>query len=165
VVGSQQRFRAVRLVQRFVVNPPVRLVWRLGFAPPGDAELETTGRRTGRPRRTRICNGLLGTTFWLIAQHGRRTDYVRNIEADPRVRVRTRPDDSWLTGVAHVVDADDPRERRRLLGEGDGWRRLCLSASHAMSTDPLTVRIDLDAPASAGGADRRATRRRPRWVG
>ena len=147
MVVSHGKFRVVRLIQRFVVNPPVRLVWWMGFAPPGDAELETTGRRTGRPRRTRICDGLVGTTFWLIAQHGRRTDYVRNIEANPRVRVRTRPDDSWLTGVAHVLDDDDPRGRRHLLGAGDSWRRLCLSASHVMSTDPLTIRIDLDSPA------------------
>ena len=144
--GSDRKFQAVRLIQRIAVDPPVRLVWRLGLAPPGDAELETTGRRTGRPQRTRICNGLVGGTFWIIAQHGRRTDYVRNIEAAPRVRVRTAPADGWRTGTAHVLPGDDPRERRRLLGRDDVWRRLCLSASHVMTTDALTIRIDLDPP-------------------
>jgi deazaflavin-dependent oxidoreductase (nitroreductase family) len=122
----------------------VRLVWRLGFSPPGDTELETTGRRTGRPQRTRMCNGLVGSTVWLIAQNGLRSDYVRNIEADPRVRFRTSAHHPWRTGVAHLLPGDDPVERRRLLGQDDPWRRLCLSASHAMSTDPLTIRIDLD---------------------
>ena len=144
MIGPDRKYRAVRLLQRFVVDPPVRLVWRLGLAPPGDAHLETIGRRTGQPHRTPICNGLVGTTFWLIAQHGRRTDYVRNIESDPRVRVRISAGGRWMTGTAHIVDRDDPGERRRELGQGNGWRQLCLSASHAMSTRPLTVRIDLD---------------------
>jgi deazaflavin-dependent oxidoreductase (nitroreductase family) len=144
VIGSDGKYRAVQLVQRLVVNPPVRLAWRLGLAPPGDAQLETTGRHTGQPHRTPICNGLDGATFWLIAQHGHRTDYVRNIEADPRVRVRVGTRTGWLAGTAHVLESDDPRERRRRLSQIDGWRRLCLSASHAMSTNPLTIRIDLD---------------------
>lgn len=149
---TDRRFRALRAAQRFVVDPPVRLVWRLGFTPPGDAELETIGRHTGQPHRTRICNGLTGSTVWVIAQHGHRTDYVRNIEANPRVRFRTGPRQRWRTGVAQVLDSDDPGARRRLLGQGDAWRRLCLSASQAMSTDPLTIRIDLGTrDADAGG--------------
>jgi deazaflavin-dependent oxidoreductase (nitroreductase family) len=115
MLGSDRRFRAVSLVQRFVVDPPVRLVWRLGMAPPGDAELETRGRVTGQPHRTRICNTRVGSTVWLIAQHGHRTDYVRNIEADPVVGFRTGPHRLWQTGAAHILDDDDPYERRRLL--------------------------------------------------
>ncbi len=144
MIGADPKFRAVRLLQRYVVDPPVRMVWRLGLAPPGDAQLETIGRHTGQPHHTPICNGLTGTTFWLIAQHGRRTDYVQNLERDPRVRVRVSADGNWMTGTAHILDSDDPGARRRELGQGNSWRRLCLSASHAMSTDPLTIRIDLD---------------------
>jgi deazaflavin-dependent oxidoreductase (nitroreductase family) len=151
VIGSDVRYRALHVFQRYVVDPPVRMVWRVGLAPRGDAELETTGRRTGRPHRTRICNGLAGTTFWLLAQHGRRTDYVQNMAADPRVRIRTGPRSGWRTGTAHILDGDDPRERRRLIRQGDAWRWMCLSASHVMSTDPLTIRIDLDSPGSAAG--------------
>jgi deazaflavin-dependent oxidoreductase (nitroreductase family) len=144
VIGSDRKYGAIRLFQRFVVDPPVRLAWRLELAPPGDAQLETIGRHTGQPHRTPIYNGLLGTTFWLIAQDGPRTGYVRNIETNPRVRVRIAADGRWRTGTAHIVDSDDPRERRRELGWGNGLRRLCLGASHAMSTNPLTIRIDLD---------------------
>jgi deazaflavin-dependent oxidoreductase (nitroreductase family) len=144
VTVHDRRYHALRVLQRYVVDPPVRLVWRVGLSPPGDAELETTGQHTGKPHRTRVCNGTAGTTFWLIAQHGRRTGWVRDIEADPRVRVRTGSHRKWRSGVAYVLDDDDPHERRRFLGGGDPWVRLCLSASHAMSTDPLTIRIDLD---------------------
>jgi len=146
VITLDGKYRAVCLLQRFIVNPPVRLAWRLGLAPPGDAQLESIGRHTGQPHRTPICNGLNGATFWLIAQHGHRTDYVRNIEANPRVRVRTGSRSSWRPGTAHVLDGDDAAERRRVLSQDDFWRRLCLSASHAMSTSPLTIRIDLDTP-------------------
>jgi deazaflavin-dependent oxidoreductase (nitroreductase family) len=144
MAASDRELRARRMFQRFVVDPPVRLIWRVGLAPPGDAELETTGRQTGRPHRVRICNGLNGRTVWLIAQHGRRSGYVLNIEANPQVRFRTGPRRPWRTGVAHILDGDDPRERRRLLEQGNNWRRMCMSASHVMSTDPLTIRVDLD---------------------
>ena len=154
--GYDRRYRALRSIQRFVIEPPVRLVWRLGLAPPGDAQLETIGRHTGRRHVARVCDGLVGDAVWVIAQHGRRNDYVRNIEVDPRVRFRTGPHRQWRTGVAHVLHGDDPVERRRTLGCDDAWRRLCLSASHALSTDPLTIRIDLDPQDPvAGRRDRR----------
>jgi deazaflavin-dependent oxidoreductase (nitroreductase family) len=140
------KHRVVRRLQKFVVNPPVKLAWALGIGPPGDALLETTGRRTGRPRRTPVCDGLEGETFWLIAQHGRRADYVRNIEANPRVKVRIRRRNGWRAGTGQILDDDDPRERLRMLTRGNSWRRLCQCASQAMATSPLTVRIDLDSP-------------------
>jgi deazaflavin-dependent oxidoreductase (nitroreductase family) len=138
-------------LQARVVNPLVRLAFRLGIPDPGDALLETKGRHTGRPRLTPVCDGLEDQTFWLLAQRGRDAEWVRNIEANPRVRVkpRSRRPTRWLSGTAHIVEDDDPRERRRILGEGKAWRRLCLSTSAAVATDPLTVRIDLDPGASS----------------
>jgi deazaflavin-dependent oxidoreductase (nitroreductase family) len=137
----------VRL-QQSVVNPVVRLAWRLRVPIPGDALLETIGRRTGRPRRTPVCEGREGQTFWLVAQRGRSADWVRNIEADPRVRIRTSgPAAIWRTGTAHILDGDDPEERRRWLSSSRPARRLCLCTSARMTTDPLTIRIDLDPPA------------------
>jgi F420H(2)-dependent quinone reductase len=47
-----------------------------GISPLDDALLETIERRTGQLRRTPVCDGLEGETFWLVAQHGRRADYV-----------------------------------------------------------------------------------------
>jgi deazaflavin-dependent oxidoreductase (nitroreductase family) len=146
VAGSAAKQRVVHPLQKSVVNPIVKLAWGLGMGPPGDALLETIGRRTGQPRRTPVCDGLEGETFWLVAQQGRRADYVRNIEANPRVRVKVRSGwrTTWLSGTAHILDDDDPRERQRTLGRGNLARRLCFSASGAMSTSPLTVRVDLD---------------------
>jgi deazaflavin-dependent oxidoreductase (nitroreductase family) len=129
-----------------VINPIVLLAWRLGIPPPGDALLETTGRRTGQPRQTPICDGLAGEVFWPVAQRGRDADWVRNIEANPRVRVKVAswPRTRWRTGTAHIIDDDDAGERQRIIGRGDQWRRLCVGAAQTMGTSPLTVRIDLD---------------------
>ena len=45
---------------------------------------------------------------------------------------------------AHILDGDDPLERQRLIGQGNLARGLCVRASAAMGTSPLTVRIHLD---------------------
>jgi deazaflavin-dependent oxidoreductase (nitroreductase family) len=147
--------RVVRLVQKHLVNPPMRLALRLGFLPPTHALLETTGHRSGQPRQNPVGNGLSddGTTFWIVAEHGRAASYVRNIEANPRVRVRIGR--TWRTGVAQVVPDDDPNERLRKIG-----RPVNGAMVKAMGTDLLSVRIDLDPPhdgragTSSAGADR-----------
>ena len=145
-MAGSAKDRVIYPLQNRVINPIVKLAWRLGIPPPGDALLETTGRRTGQPRYTPICDGLEGGTFWLVAQRGRRADWVRNIQANPRVRVKVAswPRTRWQAGTAHILDDDDPRERQQIIGQGDLWRRWCVGASQAIGTSPLTVRIDLD---------------------
>jgi len=78
-----------------------------------------------------VCDGREGETFWLIAHTGVR---VKVSEAHAR----------WRAGTAHVLDDDDPRERRRLLSQASVARRLCMSTSKALHTSPLTIRVDLD---------------------
>lgn len=139
------RRATIARLQKSVLNPLDKLAFALRIPPPGDALLETTGRRTGRPRVTPVCDCLEGDTFWIVAQRGRSTDYVQNIEASPRVRVKgSLSRTSWRTGTAHILDDDDPDERMRILSRGNRWRRLCLDTSAAIATDLLTVRIDLD---------------------
>jgi deazaflavin-dependent oxidoreductase (nitroreductase family) len=146
VAGPVSSNRVLHRVQQRVVNPVVKLGWDLGIPIPGDALLETTGRRTGLPRRTPVCDGLDGETFWLVAQRGREADWVRNIEANPRVRVKVSGLRArWRTGTAHILDDDDARERQRIIGGANLARRLCVCTTKALNTNPLTVRIDLDA--------------------
>jgi deazaflavin-dependent oxidoreductase (nitroreductase family) len=141
------RHRVLGRLQQSVINPVVKLAWDLGIPIPGDALLETIGRRTGLPRRTAVCNGLDGDTFWLVAQRGRSADWVRNIEADPRVLVRVSGlHTGWRAGTAHILDGDDPQERQRILSRVNPARRLCMWTAKALNTNPLTVRIDLDRP-------------------
>ena len=145
VPGSAARRRVVDRLQGAVINPLDKLAFRFRVPPPGDALLETTGRRTGRPVVTPVCDGTEGDTFWIVAQHGHDADYVRNIQADPRVRVKgSLSRTGWRTGTAHILDDDDSQQRVRILSRGNRWRRLCLQASTAIATNPLTVRVDLD---------------------
>ena len=87
------KLRLIRTLQRYLLNPPIKLLFRLGMIPPGYALLETTGRRSHQPRRTPVGDGRIGDQFWIVAEHGYSAAYVRNLQADPRVRVQVR--DGW----------------------------------------------------------------------
>ena len=141
----KMRSRIIERIQQSVTSPLDRLAFALRTPPPGDALLETTGWRTGRPRVTPVCDCLEDETFWIVAQRGHGANFVRNIEADPRVRVKgSLLSADWRAGTAHILDDDDPEKRVRILARGNRWRRLCLQASASIGSDPLTVRIDLD---------------------
>jgi deazaflavin-dependent oxidoreductase (nitroreductase family) len=125
--GDRKR-QFVHRVQRFVVNP-------IGRQLPVTM-LETTGRKSGQPRRTAIGGKLVGNQYWMVSEHGDHSDYVRNIKANPAVRLRVGG--QWRSGVAHLLPEDDPWERLRHLP------RLNSTGVRVMGTDLLTVRVDLD---------------------
>ena len=122
----------VHRVQRLVVNP-------IGRQLPVTM-LETTGRKSGQPRRTAIGGKLVGNQYWMVSEHGdhsdKGVDYVRNIKANPAVRLRVGG--QWRSGVAQLLPDDDPWERLRHLP------RLNSTGVRVMGTDLLTVRVDLD---------------------
>jgi deazaflavin-dependent oxidoreductase (nitroreductase family) len=141
-VMPSTKARAVRLTHKYLLNPPVRGLFALGLVPPTHVLLETTGRQTGKPRQNPVGNGLDGDTLWIVAEHGRSANYVRNLEADPRVRVKIGR--RWRRGTATVLPDDDPRARLERIG-----RRVNGFMVRAVGTDLLTIRVDLD-PESAG---------------
>lgn len=144
-------------LQNRLFNRPARFLLTRGFAPPTYALLETTGRRTGRARQVPVANGLQGDTFWLIAGLGDRAQYVRNIQADARVRVKARParlrdglQMRWRSGTAQLMPEEDAHERHRQIGKGrPGYQLdgiLLRALSSLGSGRMMTIRIDLDAP-------------------
>ena len=120
-----------------VLNPGLRWALERGLAPKSHALLETTGRKSGQPRRTPVGNGLRGDHFWVVTEHGHRAAYVLNIKANPRVRVKVGRE--WHAGTAHILEDDDPAERMRMLGRtvNDALVRL-------VGTEQLVIRVDLD---------------------
>lgn len=50
--------------------------------------LTTTGRRTGTPHEIEIWFGQHGSQLYLLSGNGQRADWVRNLRAQPQVRVR-----------------------------------------------------------------------------
>lgn len=130
-----RRYRWITRLER-LNNRVTRWALRHGVGPRAFALLETTGRVTGRPRHTPVGNGLDGDTFWLIAVHGDQADYVRNILADPAVRVRVGG--RWRTGTAVPLPDDDAIGRSYTLRYQ--WDA---ALGRRMATLPLTIRIDL----------------------
>ena len=140
------KHRIVHLLQKYFLNPPIKILFAIGIVPPGYALLETAGRKTGKSRRTPVGDGRVGNQFWIVAEHGVKAGYVRNIQTNPRVRLKLREGvrARWYNGTAHVLYDDDARERQRWLAG-----QLPSSAANArvvrlLGTRLLTVRIDLD---------------------
>jgi deazaflavin-dependent oxidoreductase (nitroreductase family) len=146
--GGTLTARLARFAERYVLNPQLRLGLELGLAPRAFALLETTGRRTGQARRTPVGNGLLGENFWLVSEHGRYAGYVRNIDANPHVRVKVGG--RWRAGTAQVLPEDDAMARLDAVASALGRMRrldaaIFRSFVRLLGTSPVTVRIDLDA--------------------
>src|ERR1051325_10233516 len=98
-MAAKRRFS--RFVTNRLVNPVMRRIVDRGLASKTHALLETTGRKSGLPRRVPVGNGLRGSHFWIVTEHGRGADYVKNIEQNPRVRVKAAG--RWHEGTAHLL--------------------------------------------------------------
>jgi deazaflavin-dependent oxidoreductase (nitroreductase family) len=132
-----------RTFEKYAVNPIMRLTLRIGIAPKAFALLETTGRRSGALRLTPVGNGLDGSIFWLVAQHGTKCDYVRNLVVNPRVRVKVRR--TWHSGTATLIADEDGLDRRRRLDRANGLvGRADGIIFRASASTPVTIRIDLE---------------------
>lgn len=127
--SNETKYRLVSAFQRRIGNPVLRRL-------PTQTLLETTGRTSGLPRRTPVGGRRTDDSFWLVSEFGERSQYVRNIKADPRVRVRLRG--RWHTGTAHLLPDDDAVARLRRLP------RLNSAGVRVMGSGLLTVRVDLD---------------------
>lgn len=127
--SRDMQHRVVTALQRRVGNPILRTL-------PGQTLLETTGRISGQPRITPIGGRKVGREFWLVSEFGERSQYVRNMKADNRVRLRLHG--RWHTGTAHLLPDDDPRARLVALPRANS------AAVRLVGTDLLSLRIDLD---------------------
>jgi deazaflavin-dependent oxidoreductase (nitroreductase family) len=125
---TSRRDRITKTFQKRVANPLTRRL-------PTQTLLETTGRKSGQPRRTPLGGSQVGDQFWFVSEFGEKSQYVQNIKANPTVRVRFGG--RWHNGTAHLVPDDDPRERLRSLPQINS--RLV----RAMGTNLLTIRVDL----------------------
>lgn len=128
-MSADLRTVVTRALQKYVMNPVARRV-------PAQTVLETTGRKSGALRRTPLGGRLIGDQFWLVSEFGDRSDYVRNIIADPRVRIRLNG--RWRSGTAQLLNDDDARARLRELPAVNSM------GVRTFGANLLTVRIDLD---------------------
>jgi F420H(2)-dependent quinone reductase len=68
------KHQIVHALQKYVLNPPIKMLFAMGVAPPGYALLETTGRKSGKARRTPVGDARVGYQFWIVAEHGMKAD-------------------------------------------------------------------------------------------
>ena len=88
--------------------------------------LTTTGRTTGLPRQIEIWFVEMGGKFYILAEHYHRTQWVKNIQRDPRVRVRIgRGQSPEFDATARALDPERDAElwqaTQRLSREKHGW--------------------------------------------
>src|ERR687896_1705773 len=92
---------ASTFVSTRLFNPVVKAATNAGIPLPTVVILETIGRKSGEPRRTPVGKAIEGDTLWIVAEHGRKASYIRNVEAHPRVRVKVGR--KWRGGTAHPM--------------------------------------------------------------
>ena len=132
--GAKKR-RRIRRVQRYLVNHPAKAAVWCGLVP-GFVLVETTGRLSGKRRRNVVGMHVEAGTGWVIAEHGRHAGYVRNLEANPDVRIRMRG--RWRDARARIRDDDDPQARLDSFS-----RRAHEAAVRQFGTDLLTIQFEL----------------------
>jgi deazaflavin-dependent oxidoreductase (nitroreductase family) len=126
----------MRLIDRMT-----RAALHAGFGRRSTALIETVGRKSGEPRVTPVTSGLDGDVFWIVTEHGHKANYVRNIEANPRVRVNAGR--GWRTGTARIVD-EDPNIRLEQIVTLNPRARANAQIVRKRGTENLVIRIDLD---------------------
>jgi len=115
--------------------------------------LTTTGRVTGQPHEIEMWFGLgpEGRTLYMLSGGGDRSDWVRNLEKEPKVKIRLGGE--RFEGSARVVE--DPEEdglARRLLvekyerspGSLANWRRTALPVAVDLAAKRAAVNEDPD---------------------
>jgi deazaflavin-dependent oxidoreductase (nitroreductase family) len=129
-----RKFRRERAIGRYLLNPAVKGLSRLGVRTAMATELETIGRKTGQVRRVPVSAQFDNNGAWLISQHGTRSGWGRNIADNPNIRVRQG--NQWRAGVATFRPDDDVVARGRKYG------RLGAKVVRALETTPVSVRIE-----------------------
>jgi deazaflavin-dependent oxidoreductase (nitroreductase family) len=120
-----------------LVNPITRPL--AGLAP-WWVLVETTGRKTGKRRRTPLAAGPRDATRMLvIAVHGMTSGWVLNAAANPRVRVRHMG--RWRDATAEVLPWDPAVART--------FNRYARSGPTVTGRDPLLVRFIYETPQNA----------------
>jgi deazaflavin-dependent oxidoreductase (nitroreductase family) len=93
-----------------------------GFSGESFCYVTTTGRRSGRAHEIEIWFGARGSTLYLLSGGGDRSDWLRNMLANPAVSVRI-DGRTWQAKGRVVTDPDEDAAARRLLaGKYQRWQ-------------------------------------------
>jgi deazaflavin-dependent oxidoreductase (nitroreductase family) len=101
----------------------------------------TIGRRSGNPHTIEIWFGAGANTIYLLSGGGEASDWVRNIRADGRVRVRIGKDE--FEGEARPVEdeAEEAMARRLLAAKYQNWKAGKPLSSWARTALPIAIAL------------------------
>ncbi|WP_194814312.1 nitroreductase family deazaflavin-dependent oxidoreductase [Nocardia sp. XZ_19_385] len=136
---AARKFRRERVLGRYVMNPTVRVLDRVGVRTTFATEIETIGRKSGQPRRVPVSVLFDDDGAWMICQHGMRSGWGLNIAANPKVAVRQG--DQWRTGTAEFLPDDDVVARATTFAPHPALAPLARSMFAVLETSPVTVRV------------------------
>ena len=112
--GGEPRAARLHFIARSLRTPHwflIRLFRRYFETAPGWVIMTTRGRKTGLPREVLLPCERSGDSILVISTFHWRSDWIRNIRADPRVEVTCA---GWrLPARAEIVD--DPATKRALI--------------------------------------------------
>ena len=100
---SKYEFRVPRFILRFIKLPP-QFIYRIGLGPVYGRFvllLTTTGRKTGKQRVTPLQYEEIDGAIYVGSARGKKSDWVRNIQADNRVFVQVG--NKKINGLAEVI--------------------------------------------------------------
>lgn len=111
ITSDETMWQTFRTINKFML-----MMWRLGLGPwvnllPGQVGqimvLVHHGRKTGMYRRTPVNYATVSGEVYCMAGFGSKSDWYRNIKADPQVEVWLP--DGWWAGIAEDVSVSPNR--------------------------------------------------------
>jgi deazaflavin-dependent oxidoreductase (nitroreductase family) len=108
----------------------------------GVCHLQTVGRVSGRPRTIEIWFATDGERVYMLAGGRHRAHWVRNLVADPGVRVRIGG--VTLAGTARVIEGTEREElaRHLLAAKYQGWSEGRPLSAWAAGSLPVEIAFD-----------------------
>jgi len=84
--------------------------------------LTTTGRKSGLAREIEIWFGINGNSLYLLSGGGDKSQWVKNLQANPNVTVRIAKQN--FNGIARIVskEKEEMMARHMLAGKYQGWK-------------------------------------------
>lgn len=138
-VQARRKFRLERRVGRYLANPLVQTLSRIGVRTTLATQLQTTGRKTGKARLVPVSARFDETGAWVISQHGTRSGWGANITANPAIRIQQGS--GWRSGIATFEPDDDVVARARSFATRPAFAGLAGLAFRALESTPISVRI------------------------
>ena len=105
--------------------------------------ITTTGRRTGNPHTIEIWFGVSDGMVYVLSGGGTRSDWFKNLVANPRVLIHAGGDPDRPAEATVVEDPEEDDMARRLLAaKYQGWREGQPLSNWAQTAVPVRFEVD-----------------------